>query len=771
MTLRCALYNPGVLRKEELIAGFVARKEELGRLLAEVRAGGKQHHLVIGQRGAGKSTLLLRLAFSIEEEPELAQRALALRFPEEQYNVARLSDFWLNCVDSLIDALEERGEASEAARLDAEVATLDQLVEVEEEPERARRALAALVGYAAKAQRLLVLLVDNVDLVLQRLAHEHWALRDALSQPNGLMVVGACSSYPEELITYESAFYDFFHLWELGPLNEEEARATVLHLAEAAGTPHVAQVLREEPGRFRALLVLSGGMPRTLALLHGILASESSQRAEEDLELLLDQVTPYYKARFEELPAQSQLVLDAVALHWHPITAAECAARARLEINAASAQLNRLCKQGVLAKSQGGESSRLVFSVQERFFNLWYLMRASRRLRRRLLWLTGFLQTFYGQVEVERRAKELLQTAEGQRAAADPARLLAFASAVEDVAVRRQLELYAIESVVCQPRQWGPPAEVLELEGEDRHLAPAVERVRAAYDVQGRMNEWKARAGAKAADSELVWKGVVQSPLLPMQVKRDFVGLLATGAVVAIPESLRDFTIDERIGTIDERFGTKLLQAIERGIVPPLEELADLEELQVALAQCETQGQRGRVLFHVLHGQLALRIDLLAAFELFDDWLCNGLAFGGLCDGHAKESWPLVERVLRSKLAEVSEASSSWLWSSTYHALRRYGRAAEAAEVLRQTGKHELALPLYEALVAAGKGLRGELSYLAPEVRAPAEEILATLWEPVPQEVAAAEQQAAATGERVEPPAKSPAKKRRSPPKGPRARR
>lgn len=764
MTLRRTLYNPGVLRKEELVAGFVARKEELARLLAEVRAGGKQHHLVIGQRGAGKSTLLLRLAFAIEDDRELAARALALRFPEEQYNVARLSDFWLNCVDALIDALEERGEAQEAARLDAEVAELDALVEPEQEAERARRALAVLIGHAARKQRLLVLLVDNLDLVLQRLAHEHWAMRDALSQPNGLMVVGACSSYPEELITYQSAFYDFFHLSELGPLGEEEARATVLHLAEVAGTPHVVRVLREEPGRFRALLVLSGGMPRTLALLHGILASESSQRAEEDLELLLDQVTPYYKARFEELPAQSQLVLDAVALHWHPITAAECAARARLEINAASAQLGRLCKQGVLVKSQGGESSRLSFSVQERFFNLWYLMRASRRLRRRLLWLTGFLQTFYGQVEVERRAKELLHTAEGQAAAADPSRLLAFAAAVEDVAVRRQLELYAIEAVVGQPRQWGQPSEVLELEGEDRHLAPAVDRVRAAYDVRERMNEWKVRAGAKAADSELVWKGVVQSPWVPMQMKREVAERLAMGADVAIlPFLARDKD--------EELYGPRLLRAAERGIVPPLGELADLEELHVALAHCETQDQRANVFFDALSGQLVLRIDPLTAFELADDELCVGLAFSGLCYGHARDRWPLVERVLRTKLEQVSEPTSSWLWTSTYRMLRRRGRVSEAAEVLRQTGKHELALPLYEALVAAGKGLRGELSYLAPEVRAPAEELLAKLWEPVPGEVVATEQPATAPSERVEPSVKAPAKKRRSPPKGPRTRR
>lgn len=760
MTLRRALYNPGVLRKEELIAGFVARKEELSRLLAEVRAGGKQHHLVIGQRGAGKSTLLLRLAFAIEEEPELAQRALPLRFPEEQYNVARLSDFWLNCVDALIDALEERGEASEAARLDAEVAALDQLVEGEEEPERARRALAAIIGHAGRKQRLLVLLVDNLDLVLQRLAHDHWALREALSQPNGLMVVGACSAYPEELITYQSAFYDFFHLSELGPLSEEEARVTVLHLAEVAGTPHVAQVLREEPGRFRALLVLSGGMPRTLALLHGILATGSSQRAEEDLELLLDQVTPYYKARFEELPAQSQLVLDAVALYWHPITAAECAARARLEINAASAQLGRLCKQGVLVKSQGGESSRLVFSVQERFFNLWYLMRASRRLRRRLLWLTGFLQTFYGQVEVERRAKELLQTAEGQAAAADPARLLAFATAVEDAAVRRQLELYAIESVVCQPRQWGPAAEVLALEGEDRHLAPAVERVRGAYDVQGRMNEWKARAGTKAADSELVWKGVVQSPLLPMAVKQ------------ALSLDLKDKQATKAArfyGEANAAFSPRLVQAIERGILPALAELSDATELRLALDRCDHEEQRAVVMALAMSGSLPMVAAPKDFVELFGSEQEVEFGLLGLFT-HAADTWPVVEGVLRHSLAEVASPSSPWLRYEPYGVLHLAGKAKEAAQLLQRTGKHELAPPLYEALLAASSGERGQLNHLAPEVRAPAEMILRALWEVHDKAHVLAEQldeqlsAAAATR-----PAGT--KRRRPVPKGPRAKR
>ena len=163
---RTAAYNPGMLGKAELIATFAARRAVVAMLLDDVQRGGKQHHLLIGQRGAGKTTLLLRLAYAIEDDADLTKRAIPLRFPEEQYNVAHVSDFWLNCVDALTDALERQGDAAAARKLDAQVDRIEDL----DEDERAPAALALLTGWAKKERRLLVLLVDNVDLVLHRLA-------------------------------------------------------------------------------------------------------------------------------------------------------------------------------------------------------------------------------------------------------------------------------------------------------------------------------------------------------------------------------------------------------------------------------------------------------------------------------------------------------------------------------------------------------------------------------------------------------------------------
>ena len=53
-----AIYNPDLLRKEDLIVQFVARQSLLDLLVDDLRrasaSGGIQHHLIIGQRGMGK---------------------------------------------------------------------------------------------------------------------------------------------------------------------------------------------------------------------------------------------------------------------------------------------------------------------------------------------------------------------------------------------------------------------------------------------------------------------------------------------------------------------------------------------------------------------------------------------------------------------------------------------------------------------------------------------------------------------------------------------
>lgn len=695
------IYNPHLLERRELLDTFVAREPLLETLLDDLRRGGRQHHLLIGDRGSGKTTLLLRLAAAIEDDKQLAKNCIPLRFPEEQYNVFRPSDFWMNALDALADALTSERDAEMAAQLEDTVSKLALLPE----EDRARESLTALESWAKQARRTIVLLVDNLDLVLQRLASSHWAFREALSNDNRLTVIGASSKFLEETIDYHSPFYDFFSVHDLGPVSEDEARQIVLALAHRANTPSVKDALERDPGRFRALYVLTGGMPRTLALLHTVLALDNSDRIERDLDGLLDQLTPYYKARFDDLPTQHQVVIDKIALHWHPMTAAECQAATQLEINLVSAQLNRLVKSGVLTKVAMPEGSKLGYQLSERFFNIWYLMRASRRLRRRLSWFVEFLRLFYGDDDLRRRAEALTQDAPPETTSS-PARFLAFASAVPDFRLRQRLEFRAIRLLLSN--EVALHRELLDIEGEDIHLAPVIDRVQALREIETIIARacvsWPDNATAGSTTQKLL-----RQPLLSLRLKKILASGLASGTLSA--DKLIEML---RVTSEGMEFHARLLNAIASGEAPSLDDVSTLAELQLVL-----ELDSGFLVIVWLLGfgrETPLTDEMIAmTIGLAPDAKLTALVCAKQHIG--EKQWGEGRRLFLHTIRDSHDLLPMEVFVSFFRACIEAGFAAHASELLVEADLHERWAPLYEAMLAVIEG-RPRLDSLAPEVRA-----------------------------------------------------
>jgi len=468
---RPALYNPALWSRDEVKTYYIARQPLLTRLVDDLRrerAGSRpQHRLLLGVRGMGKSTLLRRLAVAVEDDPELAAQWLPLTFPEEQYNVGILADFWLNCLDALSDLLEGRNQVAEAKRIDVLIEGLER--------QDHEGALHALLQAARQLDRRLLLLIDNIDLILDRLKDQHWVLREILQSHAEILVVGASARALEASYQYDAAFYDFFKVDELRGLSEQEMRDTLLALARLRGAAEVERRIEAEPSRIRILHTLTGGNPRTAVLLYGVLLKGMDGDVRADLEGLLDEVTPLYKARFEELPAQGQQLLDKLALHWDPATARQLADALNWDVNPVSAQLNRLTQLGIVEKVKSGSGKRAAFQVGERFFNIWYLMRASRRVRRKLVWLVEFLGIWYSGEELRHNARARLN--QGASCERDAEYHLALSGALKGEPLGRALQTQALYALIDADNR-AALEEILDLRGEDRPLLPKVERIK-----------------------------------------------------------------------------------------------------------------------------------------------------------------------------------------------------------------------------------------------------------------------------------------------------
>ncbi len=392
------IFNPGRLSDEEIERAFITRIKVFEYLLEGIVTESPdaipQHYLIIGQRGMGKSTMLHRIAVELRKEQHRSA-FIPLTFPEEQYNVDRLSKFWLNCLDSLADALDREGSDSELAQLDRDINKLT----LDSKAISAMDMYAHLARWTERIGRRLVLLVDNLGLIFESLSKaEQHQLRAILMANGAPILVGASAGTIADTVDYGAPFYDAFQVQYLKKLNFEETMDVLRNLAEITNNPAFVNEISANRARLRTIYQLTGGTPRTVVMLYPLIKDGFSAEVQNDLEGMMDMMTPLYKARFEELPKQLQVILDAVALHWDPLVLDDLRQITQLENSQLSPQLKRLTEVGWIEKLSAYQKKGSAYQISERFFNVWYLMRrSSRRHKKELLCLTKFLVMLYGE--------------------------------------------------------------------------------------------------------------------------------------------------------------------------------------------------------------------------------------------------------------------------------------------------------------------------------------------------------------------------------------
>lgn len=421
-----AIYNPQTQTKAQLIEGFVVRRNTFKNLFAAIKTAKmevpEQHYLVLGRRGMGKTTLLLRLAYEVENDPELNEWLIPLVFNEEEYGIRRLFNFWERIMQLLEQQHPEfRFDETERRRLSNQHSKDDDAYE--------RALFDWLSGELERTGKKVLLFIDNFGDMARKLTDaEAHRLRKILQTSADMRIFAASAVVMEAFYRYDHPFYEFFKVVELKGLDLKETRDLLLTLAQHYKKEAVERILEQHPGRVEALRRITGGVVRTMVLLFEIFADDDDGSAFKDLEVVLDRSTPLYKHRMDDLSDQQQAIVEAIALNWDALNVKEIAERTRLESKIISAQLQYLERNGIIEK-RATKTKNHLYIVAERFFNIWFLMRLGRRNdEKRVLWLVRFFEEWCDNDLMKSRAE--LHRSALRRGGFDPEAALSYTMAL-----------------------------------------------------------------------------------------------------------------------------------------------------------------------------------------------------------------------------------------------------------------------------------------------------------------------------------------------------
>ena len=118
----------------------------------------------------------------------------------------------------------------------------------------------------------------------------------------------------------------------------------------------IEKVIKNNPQKIETLRQLTGGVPRIFVMLFDIFVDEKGN-AFEDLLKILDEVTPLYKHRMDDLSDIAQDIVHTLALNWDGMFTKDIAKKTRLESKAVSSHLKQLEKYQIVEAESIGHSS------------------------------------------------------------------------------------------------------------------------------------------------------------------------------------------------------------------------------------------------------------------------------------------------------------------------------------------------------------------------------------------------------------------------------
>ncbi len=393
------LYRSQLTSPEKRHHITVSRQDMLGdtleRLHGAVPRQSKHHFLFIGPRGIGKSHFLSLIEDAVDRDAHLGAAYHVVRFPEEANRLLTFADFLLGVIEILLETLPDEPIWK---RLSDELAT------EEDDAKIIDTLVPSLRRENKKHSRTLLIMLENLNQIFtskMRKKNNVAAMRKFFMDHNHCMLMATSPTFFSAITSVDEPFYDFFDTQLINHLTEEETIDLIHKNLTWDKNEHLLTEFDSLRPKLRAIYQMTAGNPRLTMMLYELIAHDAVTKVRDQLDMLLDRITPFYQDRLNDLPPQEQALLETMAtMRDTEKTPAAIAARMRMKQQQVSSLLKRLTDSLYLrSMPHPNDRRKRLYNIREGFFDIWLAMNVSRSARKRVPYLLDFFAAFYPTLE------------------------------------------------------------------------------------------------------------------------------------------------------------------------------------------------------------------------------------------------------------------------------------------------------------------------------------------------------------------------------------
>ncbi|OQY00459.1 MAG: hypothetical protein B6I26_07755 [Desulfobacteraceae bacterium 4572_130] len=391
MTQKIPLYRPQQIDSNVLESILVAREPLVKKILTGLKncknSISRQHYLFIGPRGIGKTFLTQIVKNRIIKDAGLNKQWHTITFPEEFYKLSSVADILLEALKILSEELKDKflNQIYDDIQYNDDN---EQVVDI---------SLDAFRKFCLKSNKKILLIIENVNRIFEKQIKaktEIHLLRKILMEENWLITLFTSPTYLNAVTKPEEPFFEFFNVSLIKDLTQNEQFQMLEKISELNKNKVVKKHLYNVRSRISAIYHFTGGNPRLAVMLYDLVSNKNISGIKLEIEFLLDQITPFYQDRMNDISHQEGEILETMALMSEGCTPSELSKKLRMESKKVRSILSRLDNSGYVRREKR-QNKKTIYIIPERFFRIWHQMNHSRAARGQIQYLLEFFSAWY----------------------------------------------------------------------------------------------------------------------------------------------------------------------------------------------------------------------------------------------------------------------------------------------------------------------------------------------------------------------------------------